>query len=245
MPSPPALSTPLVVRTVVLPRPSYTDYKVELRYDFYFSCAYCNMAEHEATAIRFTIDHYEPQGARPDLVNSYNNLMYACDSCNQRKGNRCPPIAARQDGYRFFRPDADAYGDHFSGEGVRVKHTSNTGYFTIETLDLNRLELRRLRELRQRLFDCKDFISEGVQALRRFKIDQIPAAFKGRADSAIRRTIAESEKVESEIDSLLRKHAASPLSGDDAQEAARLKGRQSDLNALQSLYPGLWRAPRV
>jgi hypothetical protein len=32
-----------------------------------------------------TIDHYEPQKARPELTNCYDNLMYCCDDCNMLK----------------------------------------------------------------------------------------------------------------------------------------------------------------
>jgi 5-methylcytosine-specific restriction endonuclease McrA len=76
------------------------------------------MSESEAMAIRFTIDHYEPQKARPDLVDDYTNLMYACDECNLRKGDRYPPPAARATGMRFFRPDEDVHSDQFSITGI-------------------------------------------------------------------------------------------------------------------------------
>jgi HNH endonuclease len=80
----------LVVRSVVEPVEHYDEYRQVLRFDFFYSCAYCTMTESEARGIRFTIDHYEPQSARRDLVNEYSNLLYACDTCNIRKGNRCP-----------------------------------------------------------------------------------------------------------------------------------------------------------
>jgi hypothetical protein len=112
------------------------------------------MSEAEAQAIRFTIDHYEPRNARPDLIDEYENLMYSCDECNLRKGDRSPPPQARADGYRFFRPDRDLHEDHFRESARRLQGKSNVGHYSVEALDLNRLSLRRLREIRERLTEC-------------------------------------------------------------------------------------------
>jgi hypothetical protein len=49
--------------------------KPGFRNDFFYSCAYCTMSEAEAQATRFTVDHYEPKNAQPDLINAYDNLM--------------------------------------------------------------------------------------------------------------------------------------------------------------------------
>src|SRR4051812_645405 len=85
----------LVQRSQVAPDLPYGAYRQVIRYDFFYTCAYCTMSEAEAQAIRFCIDHYEPRSARPDLERNYTNLMYACDECNMRKGDRCPPESAR------------------------------------------------------------------------------------------------------------------------------------------------------
>lgn len=100
--------TDLVTRSEVPACLPYSEYRPYLRYDFICSCAYCTMTESEAQAIRFTIDHYHPQNARPDLIDEYSNLMYACDECNTRKGDRYPPTSAQTNGIRFFRPDQDS-----------------------------------------------------------------------------------------------------------------------------------------
>ena len=71
-------------------------------------------------AIRFTIDHYEPRSARPELENDYNNLMYCCDTCNSLKGDRCPPQSARHDGFRFYRPDNQQQTNTNTGGNVVV-----------------------------------------------------------------------------------------------------------------------------
>jgi 5-methylcytosine-specific restriction endonuclease McrA len=81
----------LIERSKVTPNLPYSEYKETLREDFIYACAYCTITEFEAQGIRMTIDHYEPQTARPELTNEYDNLMYCCDDCNALKGNRCPP----------------------------------------------------------------------------------------------------------------------------------------------------------
>src|SRR5438067_4689566 len=98
---------PLVERSEVEPDLPYREYREQLREDFTYSCAYCTTSEFEAQGIRMVIDHYEPRKLRSDLENSYENLMYSCDDCNVLKGDRSPPQSARDDGYRFFRPDQD------------------------------------------------------------------------------------------------------------------------------------------
>jgi len=121
-------SAALVVRSVVPAGLNYPEYKPYLRHDFFYSCSYCTIAESEAEAVRLTIDHYEPQTAREDLVHDYHNLMYCCECCNSRKGNRCPPESARKDGYRFFRPDQDFRHEHFERKGREVTHKTNVGF---------------------------------------------------------------------------------------------------------------------
>jgi len=145
------------------------------------------MSEAEGMAIRFTIDHYEPKNLRPDLINVYANLMYACDECNLRKGDRAPPEEARANGFRFFRPDHDVHCDHFGMKGVLLEPRSNTGHYSIEAIDLNRASLRKLRQIRDRLTACDQLVAAGVLGLRRLPIDQLPKHVKGTAAAAIAR----------------------------------------------------------
>jgi regulator of sigma D len=200
------------------------------------------MSEAEAMAIRFTIDHYEPRTARPDLTNDYSNLMYACDECNMRKGNRYPPLDARAAGYRFFRPDNEIYSDHFQWTGIRLEHKTPVAYYTIEALDLNRAALRKLRDLRKRLTDCHELVANGVLSLRKFHIDQIPAHIKGPAHKAIADATAIARQLEQEIDSLLQRFAHSPLLESDPDAQMRSKERAQKLAELKVLFPGSWRA---
>ena len=235
---------PLVTRSTVPADQKFTEYRQYLRHDFLYSCGYCTISEAEAQALRFTIDHYEPRGARPDLEHEYSNLMYSCDQCNTLKGDRCPPASARADNYRFFRPDQDVYQEHFHTNGIRLESTSNVGYYSIEALDLNRLALRRLREIRERLTKCDRLVTEGVFGLRNSHIDNLPQSIKGKALRAISRATDIANRIPDEIDALLREHARSPLVDPDPEAASRAEERASKLEGLQNLHPGRWRAPR-
>ncbi len=239
-------STALVTRSNVPEGLSYTKYRPHLRYDFFCSCAYCNMTESEAQAIRFTIDHYHPQTARPDLVDVYSNLMYACDECNTRKGDRYPPPEAQSDGNRFFRPDLDSFDDHFEAVGIRLEPKSKVGRYTILTVDLNRQTLRRLREIRSRLTKCDSYVAEGIAGLRNFHIDRLPTHIKAQAANAIENAARMAESMAKGIDSVLRDYAKSSLLEleQDAELEARTKERMESLKQLEGLYPGAWRAPR-
>ncbi|NQV46325.1 MAG: HNH endonuclease [Rhodospirillaceae bacterium] len=240
----PELDEPLVTRSKVPVGKEYGEYKEYLRYDFFHSCSYCTMSEAEAQAIRFVIDHYEPRKARPELVHEYENLMYSCDECNVRKGDRCPPAEARADNYRFFRPDRDKYREHFQGDGVRLKSKTNVGKYSIQALDLNRLTLRRLRDIRKRLTNCDRHVIEGVLGLRKFHIDRLPPSIKGSAARAIRQVVAVSNELADGIDDLLRDCASSPLIDPDLDSNSRLQERTAKLKQLKAIYPGTWRAPR-
>jgi HNH endonuclease len=239
-------SSALVTRSTVPMGLRYPEYRQYLRNDFIYSCAYCTMSEAEAQAIRFTIDHYEPRNARPELLDDYNNLMYSCDECNLRKGNRYPPLRARPDGYRFFRPDQDVHQDHFQRNGVRLEGITNVGRYSLEALDLNRLSLRRLREIRERLTECHSLVTEGVLGLRRFPIDRLPRAIRSKAYSAITRAGAVGIAIADRIDEVLRDYARSALIDPDPESQARAEERVTELERFEALYPGTkWRAPKA
>lgn len=236
----------LVSRSSVPALQDYGEYRPYLRYDFYFACAYCTTTEAEAWAVRFTIDHYEPRSVRPDLVNEYSNLMWSCDVCNMRKSDRTPPANAREKGFRFFRPDIDRYCDHFASNGERLKELSPIGYFSLEALDLNRLALRRLRGLRRRLFDCDRYVAEGIAALRRTRIDNLPKNIvKSKVVASIQKADKMAEKLADSLDDLLRDFAKSPLLDEDPEATQRLQERGTKLKDLEAMYPGIWRARRA
>lgn len=234
-------SQPMVVRSIVQEGLPYPSYRQSLRKDFIYSCGYCSISEYEAQGLSFQIDHYDPQSARPDLENSYNNLMYACDECNRLKSDLTPPPAALENGYRFYRPDQDVWDAHFGISGQRLNAGTNVGEFSIDALDLNRQSLRRLRDIRSRLSECSEQISKGVLGLRRFKIDQLPVNVRGRALSAINRVAAGADEMADNVDAVLEAAAQSPLLEPDVEKSDRRHGWNDNLASLKGLYPGTWR----
>lgn len=236
--------TSLVIRSNVVDGRPYNTYRKELRWDFYYSCAYCSITEAEASAIRFVIDHYEPRSLRPDLTNVYANLMYCCDECNSRKGDRSPPAAARAEGLRFFRADTDIMSDHYVREKYLVKGISPTGEYTIIALDLNRRSLQRLRELRARLAICDGFVMSGIAELKKLSIDQLPAGIRLAARDRIKRAHELAGVLPRAIDDVLRQLAKSPLDDDDPDKHLRDMERHRREDEWKGLYPGDWRHRR-
>jgi hypothetical protein len=160
------------------------------------------------------------------------------------KGDRTPTSEARANEVKYFRVDEDAYEEHFAWSGILLNPKTAVGDFTIEALDLNRQSLRRLRDIRNRLFQCDSQVLAGILALRRFHIDQLPQNIKGRAVRAINETIAAADDIAVSIDDLLKFNAKSPLIDEDKDIEARSKQRAAKLAKLQRLYPGNWRTPR-
>lgn len=233
----------LIARTQDVPVYSdYSKYRRYLRYDFYYSCAYCSITEAEAEATRLTIDHYEPVSAKPELEAVYSNLMYACEECNSRKGDLSPPPEARDAGYRFFRPDTDRFGEHFSAQEMTLGAKTNTGLYTIAALSLNRKHLRRLRELRLRLRLCDKYVSEGIRALCGTRIDQLHPQIRARASRWINEAADINRQLVEDINAILRAAARSSLIGDDqdADDQDNADRRES-LKKMQGLHPGQWR----
>lgn len=238
------VNSELVVRSTDVPANlPYGKCKPWLRSDFIFQCAYCTMSEAEAQGIRFTIDHYEPQSARPDLVDQYDNLMYCCDQCNELKGDRVPPPTARDNGVRYFRPDTDRWREHFERQGVRINGRSPAGEFSIQAIDLNRQRLRKLRELRKRVAQCDEEVSEGITALRRFPLDRLNQKIRSRVSQRIGQATDVMVSMVEAIDQVLRESAKSELL--DEESAPELKERnrerQAFLKEKEALYPGTWR----
>jgi hypothetical protein len=238
---------PAVVRSTVAPVKNYSEYRRTLRRDFLYSCAYCTMSEHEAHGISFAIDHYEPQTARDDLINAYENLMYSCEVCNARKGDRYPPPAAREDGKRFFRADEDIRREHFQLVGSRLEGTTPLGRYTEDAVDLNRDGLLKLRQLRRQLIDHNEYVAEGIAALLSFPVDRIGQPFRLQVLKLINEAVKAAEDAFDDLDALLLEFAKSAVLPDEEpadEELLRKTERLSRLRTEETMYPGLWRGRR-
>jgi len=68
----------------------YADYracKPWLRDEFTFRCIYCLTRErwYPSGHEEFGVDHVKPVSAAADLIVDYDNLLYACSSCNRNR----------------------------------------------------------------------------------------------------------------------------------------------------------------
>ncbi len=72
---------------------SYASYRPWLRDEFLFRCVYCLKREQWDIVIKgkYHIDHYRPQVHNPGDVLQYENLLYACATCNLAKGKELIP----------------------------------------------------------------------------------------------------------------------------------------------------------
>ena len=226
---------PTVIRNEVEVRKDYHKYLNELRFDFYYSCAYCSIMEQEACGIRFEIDHYYPQSKYPELKSDYRNLMYSCEKCNKLKNNFAPDDTQLSKGYVIIRPDEDHPSNHFEVKGVLLKGTTPTGEFNIDWLNLNRLQLRKLREIRRKLSKSIEFIAFGLKLLASARIDRL----KPNERVVILNIISQFKKRQLQItnsfDELTEKIAKSGLLDEDPEKKMQLARRKKYLKEQKAI----------
>lgn len=74
----------------------HRSYRPWLRDEFTFRCVYCLIREQWGRATgEFDLDHFLPQVRNPAGAVEYDNLLYSCRTCNQRKGARALPDPSR------------------------------------------------------------------------------------------------------------------------------------------------------
>ena len=67
----------------------YSSYRPWLRDEFSFRCVYCLQREAWASLnAAYDLDHFLPSSRYPKLELNYDNLLYACASCNSAKRDR-------------------------------------------------------------------------------------------------------------------------------------------------------------
>jgi len=63
-----------------------------LRDEFTFRCVYCLRREQWGIVIgEYDVEHFQPLVNRPELGLAYDNLLYACHTCNVLKGKKALP----------------------------------------------------------------------------------------------------------------------------------------------------------
>ena len=67
-------------------------YRPWLRDEFTFRCVYCLLREQWGRVTgEFDVEHFRPQVNNPELGVTYDNLLYACHTCNLLKGKKDLP----------------------------------------------------------------------------------------------------------------------------------------------------------
>jgi hypothetical protein len=70
----------------------YRPYRPWLRDEFQFRCVYCLTREQWGRAKgMFDLDHFVPQAHDPEQRAQYDNLLYACTTCNRAKSDQTTP----------------------------------------------------------------------------------------------------------------------------------------------------------
>jgi uncharacterized protein (TIGR02646 family) len=219
---------------------NYGDYRQTLRVDFWFACAYCNIAESEAAGLGFHIDHYQSATRVPELEHEYTNLFWACQPCNSSKGD-LPEDEERFQGYRFFCADHDDPEEHFKTVGLRIEwKTERVGRYTVVTLNLNRQQLREIRRIRESLYKSAMVVANGLRYLQGLRIDQLPPETRRRF-LEIKRELQETAATTLAYvnEQLAKDEARSVLLDVDAEAAERAKARRAWLAELRAQVPGV------
>lgn len=225
----------IVTRSIVGLTNNYRDYRDTLRYDFWYSCAYCSITELEASAIGFEIDHYYPQKNHPNFIHDYNNLMWACEKCNGYKSNFDPDKDDIEKGNIVLRPDFDDPREHLKLEGYFLKNITHTGEFNIERLDLNRLQLRRLREIRERFWNASEYLAFGIHELLKFRIDKLNPKQRFPFLKLKNKVQERYNQRSDSLNSLIRKFAKSDFLDDDPNKKERNRKRKEYLREQKAI----------
>lgn len=219
----------------------YQAHREDLRLDFWYSCAYCSIAETEARGIGFQIDHHVPLVAGGS--HAYKNLMYTCQTCNRRKDGLWPTDAQRADDHRYLRPDQDDFTEHLrpkepltSGE---VEPVTKPGVHSVKVLGLNRSTLRKLRRARVDILGSREALVVGTRALLGRGLDDLPKAIRGLALRLKEQAAGLADAYASEVEALLASVNHSELLDPDPEKAKQLRERRAYLKSIGALAPKL------
>ena len=138
--------------------PKYGLYRNWLRDEFVFTCVYCLRRETWATLRRdWEIDHFVPKSIHREGLVDYDNLVYACSTCNRSKAAHLAPD-----------PCKVAYGSCVevddNGE-IHSIESNNDGIALIETLGL---DAEDYNELRRAVFELRDSLPMGSKPFCRW-----------------------------------------------------------------------------
>jgi hypothetical protein len=139
------------------------DKRAAVRAAYERRCGYCGVSEIDIGGA-LQIDHYRPiaRGGGDDL----ENLVYACSHCNRFKGSYWPE-EDYPDSFLLLHPGKDDVAAHIqlTANGRLVGLTAR-GWFHIRWLHLNRPQLVRWRQTRQRITELQEALHQAEATTR-------------------------------------------------------------------------------
>lgn len=114
-------------------------YKPYLREEFDQTCVYCRMSDGLQGLSSFGVEHYKPVNAFLVAKDaSYcENLFYACNCCNSRKGDYWPTEVERQEGRFIPNPCDHIMFDHLRYHSAEVESRTLAGQCAVDILGLD------------------------------------------------------------------------------------------------------------
>ena len=119
-----------------------------------------------------------------NVKSTFTNLVYSCEVCNGYKSDFFPGDGEYLPGRFLYRPDRKP-DPTYQLDGHKLSPETDLDGFNIDLLFLNREPLVKLRQLREKLFQSREWIMMGIRSLRQMRIDQIPPAIRGRLPGRI------------------------------------------------------------
>lgn len=118
----------------------YSSYKAWLRDEFWYRCVYCLSREtwYPTGSSCFAVEHIAPKGISEyrDLETVYENLAYACNLCNSRKGTNLT-----------LNPRVTPFGKHLRVDrNGRIEPLTSNGELMILLLGLDEQNLTLTRK---------------------------------------------------------------------------------------------------
>lgn len=120
----------------------YSEYKPELKADYYSRCGYCNDSDHWTGGWRFyQLDHFVPKKHLVKIdISEYTNLIYSCFFCNNFKRAKWPTKDenVHNDGkIGFVHPGTPDYEGHLQRDpNGNIIAATDLGKYMIKSLNL-------------------------------------------------------------------------------------------------------------
>lgn len=107
-------------------------------------------------------------------MSEFHNLVWSCARCNSLK-RRYDPGRLKKPTFFIIRRDQHDPDEHFSfSEANEIKPSTETGFYNILTMDLNREALKTVRRIRAKRSRAKQYVLNGYRGLMGLHLDQYP-----------------------------------------------------------------------